>query len=154
MVNHSWVRDDALSDRSVMSVLETASGALWIGTGQNGIDILEPGRGVTGGHRPDPDAPGAARVEAMAEYGHRAREQRVGARRAPEGPRRQHHELARRRRRPARHRALDPAVGAAALLVGGDDRLGADRRRRFDRGSGQEWISGSGIGPAGAGIRP
>jgi signal transduction histidine kinase/ligand-binding sensor domain-containing protein len=72
VLRHSPVRPGALSHPTIHSLLEIAPDVLWLGTGGNGIDVLDLRRGVTGGHRPDPQRTGALRdgtVRALAKLG-------------------------------------------------------------------------------------
>lgn len=69
-LHYSPTRSGALSDPTVLSVLERADGKLWIGTAGKGIDVVDRARGVVAGYRPDKAKPGALRdgtVSALAQ---------------------------------------------------------------------------------------
>lgn len=48
---------EGLTDTDVMSVLPMADGRIWLGLGNNGIDIIDPLTGRVAGLRPDPEQP-------------------------------------------------------------------------------------------------
>jgi diguanylate cyclase (GGDEF)-like protein len=58
LLRHSALRAGKLSYPNLLSVLELRDGRVLAGTTQNGIDIIDPLRGVIGGWRVDPEVPG------------------------------------------------------------------------------------------------
>ncbi|GMU43897.1 MAG: hypothetical protein AMXMBFR25_18830 [Lysobacterales bacterium] len=60
-VRHGATTEHGLSMANVLSTLPLDARHAWIGTGGNGIDVLDVEEGVIGGYRPDPRRPGALR---------------------------------------------------------------------------------------------
>lgn len=57
VLRHSLLRAGRLSYPNLLSVLELRDGRVLAGTTQNGIDVIDPWRGVVGGWRVDPARP-------------------------------------------------------------------------------------------------
>jgi diguanylate cyclase (GGDEF)-like protein len=56
----SMHRQDGVSATDVASVLETADGHIWLGLGNNGVDVLDPTGGLVASLRPQADQPDRA----------------------------------------------------------------------------------------------
>jgi diguanylate cyclase (GGDEF)-like protein len=63
-------RPDSISDRDVHAVLPMPDGRVWLGLGNNGVDIIDPAGTRVAALRPDPDRPNTAlplaRIDALA----------------------------------------------------------------------------------------